>query len=68
MDYKNTKENNEHYKGRVYVTKGNRLGKNICVDMGRDELRVIAFVPEITEKAVKDAIIAMGWRLEDWLE
>lgn len=65
--YINTKENNEHYKGRVWVTKGDRLGKNICLDTGKEELKVIAFVPEITEKVVESAIIAMGWHPIDWL-
>lgn len=66
-EYFNTKDNNEHFRGKVWVTKGDRLGKNICVDIGKEELKVIAFVPVITEKVVEDAIIAMGWKIEDWL-
>ena len=67
--YRNTKESNEHYKGKIWVTKGykERKGCNICADTGREELMVISFVPEITEKAVESAVEAMGWRKEDWL-
>lgn len=66
-NYINTKENNEHYKGRVWITKGDRLGKNICVDIGRKELKVIAFVPEITDEVVESAIRAYGWNVNDVL-
>lgn len=67
-EYINTKENNEHYKGRIWVTKGykTRMGNNICADTAHG-LMVIAFVPQITDEVVMDAITAMGWRLEDWL-
>ena len=68
MAYINTKENNEHYRGKVWVTKSrSQFGKNVCVDMGRDELKVIAYVTVITETAIENAIEAMGWRKEDWL-
>jgi len=65
----NTKENTEHYKGKIWVTKGykTRKGCNICADIGREELMVISFVPEVTEEKVVSAVEAMGWRLEDWL-
>lgn len=66
-EYINTKENNEHYKGRVWITAGDRPGKNICVDTGKEELKVIAFAPEVTEEVVKNAIIAMGWDPEEWI-
>lgn len=65
--YRNTKENNEHYRGKIWVTPDNRKGKNICADIGKEELKVIAFVPEITEETVKSAIIAMGWKIENYL-
>lgn len=56
MRYINTKGNNEHYLGKVWITKGDRLGKNICVDMGVEELRVIAFVPTVTKEIVEKSI------------
>lgn len=67
--YINTKKNNEHYKGKIWVTKGykNRKGCNICADMGKEELHVIAFVPEITDKAVENAVKSIGWIPEHWL-
>lgn len=65
--YVNTKENNEHYKGRVWITKGDRPGKNICLDTGGKELKVIAFAPEITDDVVENAITAMGWNPEEWM-
>ena len=65
--YRNTKENNVHYKGKVWVTKGDRLGKNICLDWGKDGLRVIAFVPEVNDETVTNAIKSMGYRVEDWM-
>ena len=65
----NTKENNEHYKGKIWVTKGyqTRKGCNICADVGKEELMVIAFVPEITEQVVESQIRSFGWRPEQWL-
>ena len=65
--YINTKQNNTHYKGKVYITPGDRLGKNICLDTGRPELKVIAFVPEVTDEIVKSSIEAMGYNSSDWL-
>ncbi len=65
--YVNTKQNNIHYKGKVYVTPGDRLGKNICLDTGREELKVIAYVPEVTEAIVVSAIKAMGYDPDDYL-
>ena len=65
--YINTKENNEHYSGKVWVTPGVKRGKNICLDIGREELMVIAFVPEITEERVVNAIEAMGYDPKDWM-
>lgn len=65
--YINTKQNNIHYKGKVYITSGDRLGKNICLDTGRGELKVIAFVPEVTDEIVKSSIEAMGYNSSDWL-
>lgn len=65
--YINTKENNIHYKGKIWITPGDRLGKNICLDTGRPELKVIAFVPEVTDDAVVSAIEAMGYNANDYL-
>ena len=65
--YINTTQNNIHYKGKVYITPGDRLGKNICLDTGRPELKVIAFVPEVTDEIVKSSIEAMGYNSSDWL-
>ena len=65
--YINTKENNVHYRGKIWVTPGDRKGKNICADTGREELMVIAFVPEVTEEQVRKSIVAIGWRPEDWM-
>ena len=68
--YINTKENNEHYKGKVWITKGyrNKIGNNICLDTGKDKLMVIAFVPTITEEKIINAIKAMGYNPEEWLK
>ena len=64
----NTKENNVHYKGKVWVTPDRpNLGRNICLDTGREELMVISFVPEITEERVVSAIKAMGYNPKDWM-
>ena len=63
----NTKENNEHYSGKVWVSPGAKRGKNICLDIGREELMVISFVPEITEERVVNAIKAMGYNPADWM-
>ena len=65
----NTKQNNEHYKGKIWVTKGykTRCGNNICAELASGKLMVIAFVPEITEEKVANAVRAMGWRVEDWM-
>ena len=65
--YINTKENNVHYSGRVWITLGDRLGKNICLDTGREELKVIAFVPVVTDTVVEKAIMAMGYDPQDWM-
>ena len=65
--YVNTKANNVHYKGKVWITPGERLGKNICLDIGREELKVIAFAPEIDDNAVSRAISAMGYKPEEWM-
>ena len=65
--YVNTKSNNVHYKGSVWITPGNRLGKNICLDFGGEALKVIAFVPEVDDTTVENAIIAMGYRPMDWM-
>ena len=65
--YINTKENNIHYSGRVWITPGDRLGKNICLDTGREELKVIAFVPEVNDEEVEKAIRAMGYNPQDWM-
>lgn len=66
--YINTKENNVHYKGKVWVTPDRPCaGRNICLDFGRPELKVIAFVPEITEERVVNAIEAMGYDPKDWM-
>ena len=40
---------------------------NICADVGKEELMVIAFVPEITEQVVESQIRSFGWRPEQWL-
>lgn len=66
-EYRNTKENNKHYRGRIWVTKNPTFGSNICADIGRDTLMVIGFVPKITEEKVKNAIEAMGWAPEAWM-
>ena len=65
--YINTKENNVHYKGRVWITPGDRKGKNICLDIGKDELKVIYFVPEVNDEVVEKAIEAMGYDPKDWM-
>ena len=67
--YINTKENCDHFKGRVWISKGNTPGKNICLDLGRPELHVIAFEPAdmITEDNVREIIKARGFRVEDYL-
>lgn len=68
-NYKNTKENCDHYNGKVWLSKGG-TGKNICLDIGREEFLVIAFVPakEINEKNVRDTIKARGFRVDDFME
>ena len=67
--YKNTKENCEHYNGKVWISKGG-TGKNICLDTGREEFLVIAFVPEkdINEANVRDIIKARGFKVEYYME
>lgn len=69
MTYRNTKENCEHYKGKVWLSKGG-TGKNICLDIGKEEFIVIAFVPaeDINEKLVRDIITARGFRVENYME
>ena len=66
----NTKENSEHFAGKIWIH-----GGNICADMGREELKVIEYNPELAigkncdiEKKVKSEIISHGWRLDDWLK
>ena len=65
--YINTKQNNVHYRGRVWVTPGDRKGKNICLDFGREELRFIAYVPEVTDEEVEKQIRAFGYDPKDWM-
>lgn len=67
MTYKNTKENNVHYKGKVWITKNPSSGSNICVDLGKEELYVIGYVDNVTDENVKAYIKANGWRIEDFL-
>ena len=66
--YINTKENNVHYSGKVWITpEGKHPGQNICLDYGKPELKVIAYVPKVTEKVVVDSIKAMGYDPKDWM-
>lgn len=63
----NTKAECKHYKGKIWLNGNIGTRGNICADTGREELMVISYVPQITDKAIENAVEAMGWRKEDWL-
>lgn len=63
----NSKENCKHYKGKIWLNGDIGTRGNICADTGREELKVISYVPEITEENILSTIEAMGWRPEQWL-
>ena len=67
-NFKNTKANTEHYKGKVYITPGKRIGKNIYLDIGEEELLCIAFVPRVNDHIVREAIMGTGYNIEEWLK
>ena len=64
----NTKENSEHFSGRVYLN-----GGNICVDIGLEELKVIAYDADLatgrgdTWEIVHRALESSGWNSYKWL-
>jgi len=64
----NTKENSEHYFGKIWLH-----GGNVCADVGTDELKVLAYVPELAngtdnkQGIVKRVLINNGWNPAEWL-
>lgn len=67
MTYYNTKQNCNHYKGKIWLNGSIGTRGNICADIGKEELMVIAYVPMITEENIIGSIKAMGWNPENWL-
>lgn len=66
--YKNTKGNCYRYAGRVWISRTG-VGRNVCLDTGRDEFMVIAFIPEneISYERIKSIVAARGFRPEHFM-
>ena len=47
---------------------GKRIGKNIYLDIGEEELLCIAFVPRVNDSIVREAIMGTGYNIEEWLK
>lgn len=59
----------ELYSGRVYITKGKEYG-NVAVYLlnykENNGLYVIKY-GRLDKKSIEQAIVSMGWSLEDWV-
>ena len=63
------------YSGKIYICKNERGIGNIAAYIECEEkdkwrcnngLHVIKY-GEITDESIRNAIVAMGWKVEDWL-
>lgn len=58
----------ELYSGKIYVSKGKQYGNVVALIPKSDNNRLhIIYYGEITKEQIENAIVAMGWKVEDWL-
>lgn len=58
----------ELYSGKIYISKGKEIG-NVTVYMPNsenNELKIIYF-GTLNKNHIEEAIVSIGWKLEDWL-